>query len=549
MWYRFAGAPILLSNPIVGGFWVNDDPIAYGQNKSVLEWRRLLKTRPDKINTQEKLNQFLSNANFVDIDGKKTYEWIDPKAIRIKNLFGEFYVESKKIELGEFMPLLDWARLLRTDKKNINTQDKFNSFVSSNIVNENGKATYKPKQNLKKLLSNPVVGGFYVDGDFYNEDFNESVIQWAKILKTSKYNVNSQEKLNDFLSKSVFRITEDNKKKYIPYISRHRGLLLFNNIEGGFFIGEKPIEYGQSYGVRVWSRLLNTAQENINTQKKLDDFLNDSIQIDSENNKIYKKRLISARERYFNDNILIDPSSNIKLYSQYVLKVPYDGKNRIIKFDFVFMKGEKILLALELNGGQHYGFISFATNETYENWQKTLQRDIFKINYCHNNKIPLLVFHHLLTNKDFMTITRNLSQNPNIYDRYVPQPVIDKELTNTSEEFIKRQIYSHLYPVFNNVISFNSDVSKKRYIKDTLILISKLAGIYESGIDKTDYINEFNRDTDLTDNYNKCLAIYKSLFPDYPIDNDNKITYNDLSKKIQINKRKQPEEKIIPSEE
>ena len=124
---------------------------------------------------------------------------------------------------------------------------------------------------------------------------------------------------------------------------------------------------------------------------------------------------------------------------------------------------------------------------------------------------------------------------------------MDNSVTNTSLEFIKRQIYSHLYPVFNNVISFENDESRKRYIKDTLILIAKLMGIYEGGIDSTDYIKSFSFDLDLTANYNICLAIYNSLYPDFPLDKDEKITYSDLSKTPRLQKEKEIEE--IPSEE
>lgn len=159
----------------------------------------------------------------------------------------------------------------------------------------------------------------------------------------------------------------------------------------------------------------------------------------------------------------------------------------------------------------------------------------------------------MLSDKEFKTILNNLYENPNAYAGYIPQQVIDNDVNNTSLEFIKRKIYSHLYPVFNGTITFENDKSKKRYIKDTLILISKLMGIYEGGIDKTDYVHAFDLSTDLTLNYNKCLAIYNSLYPDYPLDYDEKITYSDLSKPPKLQKEKppviEPAENLIPSEE
>jgi hypothetical protein len=159
----------------------------------------------------------------------------------------------------------------------------------------------------------------------------------------------------------------------------------------------------------------------------------------------------------------------------------------------------------------------------------------------------------LLPEKYFRTIIDNLNKNPHMYDSYIPQSVIAydevNDIADMSLEFIRKQIYSHLYPVFNGIISFDDDISKKRYIKDTLILTAKLLGIYNGGIDKTDYIRGFDANVDLTENYNICLNIYNNLYPDYPLDSDNKITYNDLSVKPVINKikTKQIEENLIPS--
>ena len=52
----------------------------------------------------------------------------------------------------------------------------------------------------------------------------------------------------------------------------------------------------------------------------------------------------------------------------------------------------------------------------------------------------------MLSDEEFKSILNNLYENPNAYAGYIPQPVIDNNTTNTSLEFIKRQIYSHLYP-------------------------------------------------------------------------------------------------------
>ena len=71
MWYRLAaGVPKLLSNPVIGGFWVGNRPVHYGEQFGVYELKNLLQTHSTNVNTQEKLNSFLSNPNrFKTIDG------------------------------------------------------------------------------------------------------------------------------------------------------------------------------------------------------------------------------------------------------------------------------------------------------------------------------------------------------------------------------------------------------------------------------------------------------------------------------------------------
>ena len=43
-----------------------------------------------------------------------------------------------------------------------------------------------------------------------------------------------------------------------------------------------------------------------------------------------------------------------------------------------------------------------------------------------------------------------------------------------------------------------------------MILIAKLLGIYNGGIDKTDYVRSFDANVDLTENYNICLDIFEN---------------------------------------
>ena len=115
MWYRFAVARIPLKNPVVGGFWVDEEKkteageivkipreIKEGESLNFGVWEKLLSVGRKNFNSQEKLNNFLSNPNKFEIrDGKKFYIPFIP----LKNPIEEgFWVDVNEInELGEEM--------------------------------------------------------------------------------------------------------------------------------------------------------------------------------------------------------------------------------------------------------------------------------------------------------------------------------------------------------------------------------------------------------------------------------------------------------------
>jgi hypothetical protein len=556
MWYRFAVAvAIILSNPVPGGFWVGDRFIDYGETFKLIELQKLLQTHPSNIRTQEKLNSFLSNSDrFEIIDGKKIY--LRSPAGRSKGLVipFDFYIGEEKIQKDQVFGVHELKKLLQTGYVNVNTQETLNSFLSNPNRFEiiDGKKIYlrNSTKDRKKLI---IPFDFYIGGDKIQKGDIYVADLLRKLLQTDYVHVKTQEALNSFLSNpNRFEII-DGKKIYLRNTTKDRKNLI---IPFDFYIGEEKIQKDQVFGLKKLEKLLQTRPANINTQEKLNYFLNNSeFRINENGNNQYFPFKGSAREKYINRNLNITNDHNITVESQKPITILNPRKSlRILRLDFAFVKDKDILLAIEINGGQHYGFTAFSKNSTYEDWQTGLKRDVEKINYCHNNNIPLLIFNHLLPEQYFKTTADNLNKNPHMYDSYIPQSVIVNDEVNDvadmSLEFIKRQIYSHLYPVFKGIISFDDDISKKRYIKDTLILIAKLLGIYNGGIDKTDYIRAFDANVDLTENYNICLDLYNNLYPNYPLDSENKITYNDLSVKPEINKMKtkQIEENLIPSE-
>ena len=547
MWYRFAVAPIPLINPIEGGFWVDDVPIGYGETKSVREWSSLLQTARSNINNQEKLNEFLSDPKKFEIkDGKKIYlrnKQADPKPLVIPFTF---YINGEEILKGRVFQLMKLSKLLQTNPKKINKQEKLNEFLneSNRFKIEDGKKIYlRNTQADPKPLVIPFT--FYIDGEEILKGRVFPINHLRKLLQTAENNIKPQEKLNEFLNDSRRFEIKDGKKIYLRNTHNLSSDLI---IPFTFYVNGEEILKGSVFPLSYLWKLLQTNYNKINKQEKLNEFLSDPRRFEIKDGAyFYKPIKISNKESQFISKFNNYNKDSIYINSQFKIRIFYKSEqnfniNKILKLDFAFMKNDKIVLAIEINGAQHYGFVPYNKDYTFNQWQDGLNNDILKINYCHDNNIPLLIFHHMLSDEEFKSILNNLYENPHIYDQYIPQLVIDNNVADVSLEFIKRQIYSHLYPVFKGVISFDDDISKKRYIKDTLILIAKLLGIYNGGIDKTDYIRSFNANVDLTENYNICLDIYNNLYPDYPLDRDDKITYSDLSKKPTIQKPKEIEQ-------
>lgn len=542
--------PTILKNPI-GEFYVGDKKIQVDEPFNLSEWSEILGASKTSINSDDLLLKFLSNPKKFKIqDGKKFYI---PRLRReyLINNNGEFYVGNLKIENKKPLLKSEWYTLLQVAYNKIQSQEDLDSFLSEEkrFKFEDGNKIYIPPRILSSrviLLKNPIQDGFLIDGFPIEGSAEYSLRKWNTILGTNSQ-INSQDTLNKYLQSNT-KLNNSGDLVYTGYNSRFKKYI---NNYGEFYIGDLKIEKGKSFSENKWRSLLNTDRYNINGQEKLDLFLaSANYEIDENGNRKYVPSHGSLREKYFKNNIKLSDEHSISVVAQTPIKIINSGKtSRILRLDFAFVKDNKIILAIEINGGQHYGFVKFG-NTSYNDWQNGLARDVDKINYCHNNNIPLLIFNQLLPDKSFTTIINNLNKNPHAYDGYIPQSNLNNNVSDTSLEFIKRQVYSHIYPVINGVVHFNNDESKKKYIKNTLILISKLMGIYEGGIESTDFIETFNPYVDLTKNYNICVDIYNNLFPDFPLDQENNITYKNLSKRHDVKKPDVlPKENSIPLEE
>jgi len=276
MWYRFAVAvAIILSNPVPGGFWVGDRFIDYGETFKLIELQKLLQTHPSNIRTQEKLDSFLSNSDrFEIINGNKIY--LRSPAGRSKGLVipFDFYIGEEKIQKDQVFGVHELKKLLQTGYVNVNTQETLNSFLSNPNRFEiiDGKKIYlrNSTKDRKKLI---IPFDFYIGGDKIQKGDIYVADLLRKLLQTDYVHVKTQEALNSFLSNpNRFEII-DGKKIYLRNTTKDRKNLI---IPFDFYIGEEKIQKDQVFGLKKLEKLLQTRPANINTQEKLNYFLNNS---------------------------------------------------------------------------------------------------------------------------------------------------------------------------------------------------------------------------------------------------------------------------------
>ena len=332
MWYRFAVAPRLLSNPIVSGFWVNEKEINelgeivnkprfidYGEEINVRGWQSLLSNK-SKINAdQDSLNKFLSDDKFEIIKGKKFYvpglSGYEPTLLKNPIKGGFWVYEKKKNELGEIvskpleipyekpLSIRDWLRLLNTsgkfiNAKNINCLKEFLTDDKFEIID--GKKFYRPtSRGNPVLIRNPIDETFYIDDEPIEPSAKMNQSTWVKLLK-SEIIYDNPALLKDFIINNLKR--NDDGKLIYTYDPSIRSIMLQNPIAEGFYIGNDFYGPDTTMGVGAWNKLLNTGQINSNDPDSLKDFLSDKRRFRTRNNKktyIPVKR--SIREGLFSE--------------------------------------------------------------------------------------------------------------------------------------------------------------------------------------------------------------------------------------------------------
>ena len=198
----------------------------------------------------------------------------------------------------------------------------------------------------------------------------------------------------------------------------------------------------------------------------------------------------------------------------------------MLRFDYLVRKNGKEILAIENQGNQHY--VPSTRNNSknpeilLEKWLAEKLRDKLKLDYCHDNNIPLLYISGYLNDVEYRKIAKNLARDINHYvnlipkdqhletlgyDRKKPYEVQESnDLDYELKKYADRIVISH-FSELNQPLYADIEPSRiQEMIHDKKILLSNLLAVYASnfkvnGYNNLDYIKSFNESTNLSKFY------------------------------------------------
>lgn len=254
--------------------------------------------------------------------------------------------------------------------------------------------------------------------------------------------------------------------------------------------------------------------------------------------KIWNETLIYSTSKSKMDQILYDnlsplnkqlESQGITLRDEQNIYVQYQAgetsKNIQLRFDYLIRKNEKIILAIENQGDQHYvPQMSWDKNlETaLQKWLAEKLRDKLKLDFCHDHNIPLLYISGYLTDVEYRNIAENLVKDINYYVNLIPeQQQIETPGNNRQNAYVAQEsndldfelkkyadriVISHFSELRQPLYSGIEPQRIEEMIHDKKILLSNLLAVYASnfkvdGYNNLDYVRSVSRTTDLSQFY------------------------------------------------
>ena len=237
-------------------------------------------------------------------------------------------------------------------------------------------------------------------------------------------------------------------------------------------------------------------------------------------------------EQILNDEFAFFNEGGITYKQQQIVRYQMPGSDLIgwVYLDGVFKKDNKIVLAVECQGQQHYQFVRFTKKSNYSDWLDSIKRDRLKLAFCHDLSIPVIYVSRYLGNQDIKKIFSNLKSNIRYYASEVPeQPDLDsfvfvpnsnpQDVHEEVQLYSDRLVYDHLNYIKSELYKDISEEVKVKFLKDKLIALSKLVLLFEKSLtnEEKDFVRAFTYTTDLSRGYEFVRRSFEKI-SDNPVD-------------------------------
>jgi len=311
---------------------------------------------------------------------------------------------------------------------------------------------------------------------------------------------------------------------------------------------------GQSTADKNFEKVISDVNSNAESLKFFEENRQDNLNIVIEVLAGIKHRY--GMEQFLNDEFAVFNEDGITYQKQQIVRYQMPGSDLIgwVYLDGVFKKDNKIVLAIECQGQQHYQFVSFSKKTNYSDWLDSIKRDRLKLAFCHDLGIPVIYVSRYLGNEDIKKIFANLRSNIRYYASEVTeQPDLDsfvfvpnsdpQDVHEEVQLYSDRLVYDHLNYIKSELYKDIPEEVKVKFLKDKLIALSKLVLLFEKSLtnEEKDFIRAFTYTTDLSRGYEFVKRSFEKI-SNNPIDFSHGINFGMIESKNITRQQQQSED-------
>jgi len=210
-----------------------------------------------------------------------------------------------------------------------------------------------------------------------------------------------------------------------------------------------------------------------------------------------------------------------------------NGQSYTLIFDGAIYKDNKLVMLAEYQGSQHYHYNNLFFKD-YDYFQERLYRDKLKLDFCRQNRIPLITISHLLSSDEAKIIYQNYLEHginylsSSLSRNDVPELSLNQE---NPEEKLNNYVDSIVQSHFSPILSIGDVKKLENKIKEIALDLSKLVMIMMSNLDNenlsdTSFIRDFNKTTLLDEGHKRVVDSFNKLFGSkFRMDYSDNVTY------------------------